>query len=295
MMKHVIINGLKGYGMGAANLVPGVSGGTIALLTGIYHELIEAINSLMVPATWKFLFKGEWRAFWKQAHGTFLLSLGLGILLSILSLSKLMVMVMVQYPVQTWAFFFGLILASAYVLFRGVQGWGWREVVLVLAGGAFGVWVSTLDAMSHTPDDLWYITLCGAVSVCTMILPGVSGSFMLLVMGKYDYIMKALDVTALNIPVIIAFALGCVVGILAFTKFLHWLLGKWEKQTILVLLGFILGSLVKVWPWSNPDALTAAGIDTSLTLPGWPGALLWAVIGIVFVAVLEISARKKNA
>lgn len=294
-MKNVIVNGLKGFGMGAANLVPGVSGGTIALLTGIYHELIEAINGLMVPATWKALLKGEWALFWKQVHGTFLLSLGAGILLSILSLSKGMVYVMETYPVQTWAFFFGLILASAYVLFRGIQGWGWREVLLVLMGGAFGIWVSTLDALSHTPDDLWYIFLCGVVSICTMILPGVSGSFVLLVMGKYDYIMKALDVTALNIPVIIAFALGCAVGILAFTKFLHWLLGKWEKQTILVLLGFILGSLVKVWPWSNPEALSAAGIDTSLTLPGWPGALLWAVIGIVFVAVMEISARRKKA
>ena len=128
-----------------------------------------------------------------------------------------------------------------------------------------------------------------------MILPGVSGSFVLLVMGKYDYIMKALDVTALNIPVIIAFALGCAVGILAFTKFLHWLLGKWEKQTILVLLGFILGSLVKVWPWSNPEVLAAAGIDTGLTLPGWPGALLWALVGIAFVAAMEISARRKKA
>ena len=294
-MKKMFITALKGFGMGAANLVPGVSGGTIALLTGIYHELIEAINALMVPATWKALFKGEWALFWKQAHGSFLLSLGAGILLSILSLSKLMVLVMVQYPVQTWAFFFGLILASAYVLFRGVQGWSWREVLLVLAGGALGVWVSTLDAMSHTPEDLWYIALCGAVSICTMILPGVSGSFMLLVMGKYDYIMKALDVTALDIPVIIAFALGCLAGILAFTKFLHWLLGKWEKQTILVLLGFILGSLVKVWPWSNPQALADAGIDTSLTLPGWPGARLWAVIGIFFVAVMELSARRKKS
>lgn len=294
-MKNIIVNGLKGYGMGAANLVPGVSGGTIALLTGIYHELIEAINSLMLLSTWKALFKRQWGAFWKQAHGTFLLSLGTGILLSILSLSKMMVYVLETYPVQTWAFFFGLILASAYVLFRGIQGWGWRELLLVLVGGAFGVWVSTLDAMSHTPDSLWYIALCGAVSVCTMILPGVSGSFMLLVMGKYDYIMKALDVTALNIPVIIAFALGCVVGILAFTKFLHWLLGKWEKQTILVLLGFILGSLVKVWPWSNPQALADAGIDTNLTFPGWPGALLWAVVGIVFVAAMEISARRKKA
>lgn len=293
-MKAFFVNALKGFGMGAANVIPGVSGGTVALLTGIYHELIESINALMLKDTWKAFFQRRWKAFWTAIHGRFLLSLFVGVLLSVITLAKLMVFVLDHYPVQTWAFFFGLILASAFVLFQGVKGWTWREVLFVLAGAALGVWISTLEALSDTPDGLWFIFLCGVISICTMILPGISGSFILLVLGKYETIMEALDVSAPNVPVILVFVLGCGVGILAFTKFLHWLLGRWEKQTILTLLGFILGSLVKVWPWSNPEALDAAGIDTGLTLPGWEGALLWAAIGIAFVGLLEALSRRRK-
>ena len=291
-MKAFFVNSLKGFGMGAANVIPGVSGGTIALLTGIYHEIIAALDSLMRKETWAALFKGQWKAFWQAVHGPFLLSLGIGILVSVLSLARLMTYVLAYYPVRTWAFFFGLILSSAFVMFRDIRGWGWKEVLFVLLGAAFGVWVSTLESLSGTPDDLWFIFLCGVLAICTMILPGVSGSFILVILDKYDYIMKALDVTAFNWPVIIAFGLGCGVGILAFAKFLHWLLGKWEKQTMLVLLGFILGSLVKVWPWSNPEALSRAGIDTGACLPGWEGALLWCLIGIAFVGLLEGLSRR---
>jgi putative membrane protein len=198
--------------------------------------------------------------------------------------------------VQTWAFFFGLIIASALIMFRSVKGWGVSEVLFVIFGAALGVWVSTLNALSNTPDDLWYIFLCGAISICTMILPGVSGSFILVVLDKYDYIMQALDVTAFNIPVLLAFGAGCLVGLLAFAKFLNWLLARWEKQTLLVLLGFILGSLVKVWPWSNTEALLEAGVVTDVTqlsaFPMWEWAALWAVLGVVLVVGLEYFSTK---
>lgn len=297
-MKKYFLTALKGFGMGAANVIPGVSGGTIALLTGIYTELIDSINSLMKKATWQALLSRRWKDFWKEIHGSFLVSLAVGVLVSVLSLAKLMVFVLANYPIQTWAFFFGLIIASAFVMFRSIQGWGVKEVLFVILGAALGVWVSTLNALSGTPNDLWFIFICGMIAICTMILPGVSGSFILVVLDKYDYIMQALDVTALNIPVIIAFGAGCGVGILAFAKFLHWLLGKWEKQTLLVLLGFILGSLVKVWPWSNPEALVESGViemaGQAASYPLWGWALVWAVVGLGLVVVLEWLSKRNE-
>ncbi|HAZ73868.1 MAG TPA: DUF368 domain-containing protein, partial [Rikenellaceae bacterium] len=149
---------------------------------------------------------------------------------------------------------------------------------------------------TSTPDDLWFIFICGAVAICTMILPGISGSFILLILGKYDYIMKA--VTDLNIPVLAAMAFGCVAGILAFSKFLHWLLGKWEKQTMIVLLGFVLGSLIKVWPWYDREVLFQAqllrgGAAEELNLQ-IPGAIICCVAGVAMVVVLDILGRRSR-
>ncbi|MBR3292735.1 MAG: DUF368 domain-containing protein [Bacteroidales bacterium] len=275
---------LKGFFMGAANVVPGVSGGTIALITGIYKEIIEALNSLIEKETWKALFKGDFKGFWKQIHGTFLLWLAIGVVLSVFSLAKLMTYVLEHHPVQTWAFFFGLIVASAILMFKDIKGWGIKEVLFTTGGVALGLLVCTLSP-TQTPDNWFFIFLCGAIAVCTMILPGISGSFILVIMGKYDYIMQA--VADLNWSVLIVFALGCVVGILAFAKFLHWLLDHFEKQTMLVLLGFILGSLVKVWPWSNPEV-------QALLDPHYGAAALWAVLGVALVLGVEYLAKMKE-
>lgn len=286
---------LKGFGMGAANVVPGVSGGTIALLTGIYSRIVDSINSLTDMSTWKALFGGRLKDFWRSINGSFLLALFVGVIASVFSLAKLMTYVLAYYPVLTWAFFFGLILASAVVMFRGISGWGFREVLLVVAGAALGVAVCTLSP-TDTPDDLWFIFICGAIAICTMILPGVSGSFVLLIFGKYDYIMQAL--TDLDWPVLAVFALGCIAGILAFAKLLHWLLGRWEKQTMLVLLGFVLGSLVKVWPWYDNAAVVKAqllrGGPVSPLDMQIPGAVLWFLIGLALVVGLEFLGSRRN-
>ena len=284
MFKHLIV-ALKGFFMGAANVVPGVSGGTIALITGIYKEIIEALNALMEKETWKSLAKGDFRGFWKQVHGSFLLPLAIGVVLSVFSLAKLMTYVLEHHPVQTWAFFFGLIVASAILMFKDIKGWGVKEVLFALGGVALGLLVCTLSP-TQTPDNWLFIFLCGAIAVCTMILPGISGSFVLVIMGKYDYIMQA--VADLNWPVLIVFALGCVVGILAFAKFLHWLLARYEKQTMLVLLGFVLGSLVKVWPWANESA-------KALPDPHYGAAALWCVLGILLVLGVEGLATRSGA
>lgn len=271
-----LLTGLKGFGMGAANVIPGVSGGTIALLTGIYSEIVDSINSLTEISVWKTLFKGHFKEFWHLIHGPFLLSLGIGIIASIFTLAKLMTYVLGAFPIQTWAFFFGLIVASAVIMFRSLGRWDWKDVVFTLTGIGLGVAVCTLSP-TETPDSMLFLFFCGALAICTMILPGISGSFILLILGKYDFVMQA--IAELDWPVLIVFGAGCLVGILAFAKFLHWLLARWERQTMLVLLGFILGSLVKVWPWQE----TAAGDELHIA-----GAVICCIAGVALVLGLEL-------
>jgi len=292
-MKKHIVTALKGYGMGAANVVPGVSGGTIALLTGIYGELIEAINSLMVLSVWKLLLKRRFAEFWKAVHGPFLLALFIGILVSIVTLARVMEFAIVRYPVQTWAFFFGLILASAVYMVLEIKDKKISDLIWGVAGLMLGLTVCMLTPTS-TPDSMPFIFICGALAICTMILPGISGSFVLVILGKYEYIMNALN--TMNLPVLGVFALGCIVGILAFAKFLHWLLARYERQTMLVLVGFVTGSLIKVWPWNDMEAVRSAnllgGFDPEALHV--PGATIWAIAGLALVVLLEVLSKKKS-
>lgn len=281
----------KGFAMGAANVIPGVSGGTIALLTGIFNELIGALNALLTPKAWKLLFKGNFREFWEYIHGTFLLWLGAGVVASVFSLAKLMEYVLSHHPVQTWAFFFGLILISAVFMLADLKGKKAVDVLWLAIGAAMGAAICLLSP-STTPDAPWFIAICGAIAICTMILPGISGSFILVLLGKYDYIMGA--VSNLDIPVLAVFAVGCVVGIVAFSKILHWLIAHFEKQTLLVLIGFTVGSLVKVWPWADKAAFQAAN-----ALTGCPegelhilSAVICALVAAASVIVLEVLAHR---
>ena len=281
----------KGFAMGAANVIPGVSGGTIALLTGIFNELIGALNALLTPKAWKLLFKGSFREFWEYIHGTFLLWLGAGVVASVFSLAKLMEYVLSHHPVQTWAFFFGLILVSAVFMLADLKGKKAVDVLWLAIGAAMGAAICLISP-STTPDAPWFIAICGAIAICTMILPGISGSFILVLLGKYDYIMGA--VSNLDIPVLAVFAVGCVVGIVAFSKILHWLIAHFEKQTLLVLIGFTVGSLVKVWPWADKAAYQAAN-----ALTGCPegelhilSAVICALVAAASVIVLEVLAHR---
>lgn len=282
---------LKGFGMGAANVVPGVSGGTVALLTGIYSDIVGAINSLTEPSTWKALLKGRFKEFWHLVNGTFLLWLAVGILASVFSLAKLMTWALSHYPILTWAFFFGLILASIYFMLRDIRGWKLTDALFVAAGIALGVGICTLSP-TQTPDSLAFIFLCGAIAVCTMILPGISGSFILVILGKYDFIMEALS--RLDIPVLAVFGAGCLVGILAFAKLLHWLLARFEKQTMLVLVGFVAGALVKVWPWADKASALAAQTLRGSASDTLDLQIPWAVICIVAGAALVFILEKAS-
>lgn len=283
-MRTNIIVAVKGFFMGAANVIPGVSGGTIALITGIYSEIVEALNSLMSVSVWKSLFKDGLKSFWKSIHGTFLLSLFVGVALSIISLAKLAEYCLNFHPVQTWAFFFGLILVSSFYMLKGIDHWRFKDVVITIVGCILGLVICTLSP-TRTPDALWFIFICGALAICTMILPGISGSFILVILGKYDYIMSAIN--NLDIVPLSVFAAGCLVGILAFAKFLHWLLQRCERETMLILVGFVIGSLVKIWPWNDVSSIPDSGLHI-------PGAIIWCIIGCALIFGIELVGNKKK-
>ncbi len=291
-LKKYLMVTLKGACMGAADVIPGVSGGTIAFIMGIYDEFVGSIASINAEAM-KLLFKGQFKAFWKHINGTFLVSIVLGIGISVVLLAGLMQTLLTVYPIQTWAFFFGLIVASSIFILRGISGWKLREVLCLILGVVIGVTVCTLSP-TQTPDALWFIFLSGAIAICAMILPGISGSFILLILGKYQYIMAAISGLVAgenfgqNLLILCVFLVGALVGILGFSKFLHWLLARWNKETLIVLAGFIIGSLVKVWPWSNAEALAQAEAAGGLQI-GW--AILFALIGFSLVTGIEIAGK----
>lgn len=304
---------LKGFAMGAANVIPGVSGGTIALLTGIFNELIEALNALLSVPSWGMLLKGKVKEFWGHIHGTFLLCLGSGVIVSVFSLAKLMEYVLQYHPIQTWAFFFGLIIVSGIYMLYDIKNWKIIDCVWLVFGIFLGAVICLLSP-TQTTDASWFILVCGAIAICTMILPGISGSFILVLLGKYEYIMSA--ISELNWPVLIIFGIGCVLGLAAFSKFLHWLIARYERPTLITLIGFTLGSLVKVWPWSDKVSVLTAqlmregqtaeqakiGVETlvglgtdlsSIINPQTFSAIIWMLAGALLVIALEWIGHKK--
>lgn len=305
-MKRIIdyiMVAVKGACMGAADVIPGVSGGTIAFITGIYDDLLGSINAIDATAV-KLFFTGKFKEFWKHINGSFLVSLFCGILISVLTLAGLMQYLLEHHPIQTWAFFFGLIVASSIFILRGIEGWNLKAVLFLIFGVFLGVTICTLSPTT-TPDALWFIFLSGAIAICAMILPGISGSFILLILGKYQYIMGAISgltsgqAVGESIVVLGVFAVGAVCGILAFSRFLHWLLGRFHKETLITLAGFIIGSLVKVWPWNDKEAIVRAQFpdaasvaEASLQIDMQVGsAILFAVIGFSLVTGIEIVGK----
>ena len=294
---------VKGVCMGAADVIPGVSGGTIAFITGIYDQLLASINAIDAKAV-KLFFTGKFKEFWKYINGGFLLSLFCGILISVLTLAGLMQFLLENHPIQTWAFFFGLIVASSIFILKGIEGWNMKAVLFLILGVVLGITICTLSPTT-TPDALWFIFLSGAIAICAMILPGISGSFILLILGKYQYIMSAISgltsgqAVGESIVVLGVFAVGAICGILAFSRFLHWLLGRFHKETLITLAGFIIGSLVKVWPWNDKEAIirsqfpdVASVAEASLQIDMQVGsAILFAVLGFSLVTGIELVGK----
>ncbi len=231
--------------MGAADIVPGVSGGSIALITGIYEELLESINSFNGDNL-RLLLKFELKAFFQAVNGAFLLSLFLGIMTSVFSLSKLITYLMAEHPIPLWSFFCGLILIAAFLILKDIKEWSFGVVVALFVGTIAAYYITELPPTS-SPDALWFTFVAGAIAICAMILPGISGSFILLILGKYESVLQA--VSERDFITLAVFALGCVVGLLSFSRIISWLLKRYYSLTIGLLSGFMLGSINKLWPW----------------------------------------------
>lgn len=246
MIGHILLY-LKGIAMGSADVVPGVSGGTIAFITGIYEKLLDSIKSIDLEAL-NLLKSFELKAFWEHVNGTFLVVLFAGIATSIVSLAKVITHYLENYPIQVWSFFFGLIVVSALVILREIKKWNLGVVIAMIIGVAIAYFI-TATTPAETPDEPWFMFIAGAVAICAMILPGISGSFILLLFGKYEYVMSAIK--DFRIADLIFLGLGCIVGILSFARLVSWLFKKFHNLTVGLLSGFMIGSLNKVWPWKD--------------------------------------------
>lgn len=287
--------------MGAADVVPGVSGGTIAFVSGIYDELIESIKGINIAAMTTLLKRGP-VACWHQINGNFLLVLFAGIATSIFSLAKLISYLLENHPVQVWSFFFGLILASVIYMFRQQSLWGFGQILAFLVGTLSALFIAFSPplAVTITPPAIFF---SGMLAICAMILPGISGSFILLLLGIYPVIIAA--ISSLQLAVLGVFAAGAVAGLLVFSRLLSWLLHRHRATTLSVLIGFLTGSLVIVWPWQHQVTVDVdAGVPWAreLMLPSNYGALaadahlmsaiLLMGLGIIVLLGLEFIGKR---
>lgn len=235
----------KGIAMGIADVIPGVSGGTVAFISGIYDELLFSIKSIDAKALSLFL-RFQWVDFWKKINGNFLITLFSGLVTSLLSLATVMTHLLVTHPILVWSFFFGLILVSAPLVLREIKSWSIGTFVSFVVGIVTAYFI-TVVTPTESPNNLFFIFFSGALAICAMILPGISGAFILLLIGKYQFMITAL--IEFNIPIVLVFVLGCFVGILSFSRVLSWILDHYHNIAVALLAGFMLGSLNKVWPW----------------------------------------------
>ena len=291
---------LKGMAMGVAELVPGVSGGTIAFVTGIYEEFISSINNVNLT-TFRILHKKGFTSFWKALNGNFLVALFLGMAISIFSLSKIIAWLLENHPIPVWSFFFGLVLASVIFVAKAIKKWNWATVLLFLFGTAVAFYITTLPPSANT-ESLPFLFLAGALAVCAMVLPGISGSFILVLLGCYKTILDALNDK--DFKIVITVALGAAFGILSFARLLKWMFAKHKDITLAVLTGFILGSLNKIWPWKEVLEVIKIGkkeiiIDKNISPLIFEGdnqivfAIIASIIGFSLIFILEKVSSKE--
>ena len=294
--------------MGGADIIPGVSGGTVALILGIYQRLVTAVSRFDLTLIGQ-LRRGRWSQAAAHCDLRFLVALGFGIVLGICSLGNVMKYLLEEQLTPTLAVFFGLILASSIVVARSVERWNTLKFVLASAGAVFAYWLVTQPFMKGA-DGYPYLFVCGMVGICAMILPGISGAFILLIMGKYKFVTDVIhdithgNVTFTHVAIVVVFASGCAVGLLVFSKFLRWLLEHYHGQTLAVLCGFMIGSLRRIWPFKQipetggPLDITHSQVENVLpkTLDCQVlSAIALAVVAIVLVLMLDLLVRRANA
>jgi putative membrane protein len=255
-----ILLGLKGIAMGAADVVPGVSGGTIAFITGIYEELISSISGIGIN-TWRTFRRDGFKAAWKQANASFLINLLVGIIIAIVSLAKLISFLLEEFPIPVWAFFFGLIIASIFIVGKQVRNRFSATSIIGFIAGTIIAYLITIISPVSGDVSIAYVFFCGMLAITAMILPGISGSFILLLLGAYSAVLGSIsgftdalgqgDSTGIlhNGKMLLSFAGGCIIGLLSFSRLLNWMFKKAHDLTISILTGFLLGSLNKIWPW----------------------------------------------
>ncbi len=297
--KEAIALTLKGVAMGAANVIPGVSGGTIALITGVFERLINALKSFNKKAI-NLLLKGEFKAFLAHIDFYFLLALFAGVFIAIITFARLFKYLFEHYPIYLWSFFLGLVVASVWYVAKTVTRWHWTTILSLITGTVIAGGITMLTP-AESDSSFVYLLICGVVAVCSMILPGLSGSFVLILMGNYQLIM--IDaVSEFNLRILVPVAIGAGLGLPLFSSFLSWLLKKYNNQTIALLTGFIAGSLSILWPWKTTveqafgDKMKTIGyewhlpeVDLSLFI-----AIFFAILGVLTIVVTEMMADKQS-
>jgi len=301
---------LKGIAMGAADVVPGVSGGTIAFISGIYQELIDSINGINISLI-KTLKKEGIKATWKQANGSFLLALLTGIGISILTFSKIITHLLETQPIMVWSFFFGLIIASVLLIWKQITSLKLVSILALIIGVILAYYITIIKPVS-SPESYSYLFLSGFIAIIAMILPGISGAFILLLMGSYESVIGTINqfreaLTQMNTELIStslmklgAFAIGAIIGLKTFSKILHWMFEHHKNTTLAMLIGFMIGSLNKVWPWKqvletriNSHGKTVPFLEKSILPQDFNGdaqiilAVLLAILGFLVIYGME--------
>lgn len=303
-LKEYLVIGFKGMAMGAADVVPGVSGGTIAFISGIYEELLASISNVNFQLL-KTLKTAGIKAAWKQVNGSFLLALFIGVFVSILSLAKTIKWLLENEPVLLWSFFFGLVLASIMYIGKQIETWNVQIIILFVLGISFGYAVTVMPPTNVGEINYLFLVFAGAIASCAMILPGISGSYILLLLGVYPIVMTA--ITTKDYKIIGAIALGVIIGLLSFARLLKWLFSNYKNQMLIVLTGLMLGSLNKVWPWKEAissyidrHGVVKPLVEQSISPLSFDGdpklmlAIVLAIVGFGLILLMEKLAVKKE-
>jgi putative membrane protein len=299
MISEQLIIFFKSVAMGTVNAIPGVSGGTIAIITGIFGRIVNSIKSFDLSAV-KLLLKGNFREFARHTDLIFIVNVIFGNLVAIVSLAKIFEILFNNYPVYIWAYFFGLVFASVFFLGKTIKKWRTGYIALFLAGTILATCIS-IAVPGVENENFGYLMLCGAVAICCKILPGTSGAFALLLMGNYHLVMID-SINHVRLDVLIPFIAGAVVGLIPFTHALAWLLKRFHDSTLSLLTGFILGSLVTLWPWKKM-IMETFGVKEVITGFEWnlpqmntefAIALIWCILGIITIYLIEALAKIRN-
>jgi len=303
-LKEYVVISLKGMAMGAADVVPGVSGGTIAFISGIYEELLNSISSFNFSLI--NVFKNEgFKSVWIKVNGNFLVSLFVGILISVLSLAKLIESMLENHPIVIWSFFFGLVLASIIYIGKQITKWTKGSFLCLILGATLAFYITTLNPMVSANSSPWFLFIAGMIAICAMILPGISGSFILVLLGAYKPVLNALNTK--DFVSIIIFLVGAILGLLSFSRILKWLFSTYKNYTLATLTGFIIGSLNKIWPWketiswrTNSKGIEVPFNTASVSPFSFEGdnqlliSIFLTLIGFGLIILLEKLAIKKD-